>query len=71
MFKDLLRKERQKLWLVAGVSIAERPAFAQPDALLGKSDAGTGEIDRRNLEISERWPKSFDVLTIARASSGI
>ena len=71
MFKDLLRMERQKLWLVAGFSIAERPVFARPEALLGKSDAGTGEIDRKNLEISERWPKSFDVLTIARASSGI
>jgi hypothetical protein len=71
MFKDLLRMERQKLWLVAGFSIAEKPVFPQPDALLGKSDAGTVEIDRRNLEISERWPRSYDVLTIARASSGI
>jgi len=69
MFKDLLKKERQKLWLVAAIS--ERPVFAQPDALLGKSDGGTGEHDRRNLGLSERWPRSFDVLTIARASSGI
>jgi len=71
MFKDLLKKERQKLWLVAGISAAARPVFAQPDALLGKSDGGTVEHDRRHLELSERWPRSCDVLTIARASSGI
>jgi hypothetical protein len=70
MFRDLLKKERQKLWLVAGFSAAERPVLAQPDAL-GKSGTGTGEHDRRNLELSERWSGSYDVLTIARASSGI
>jgi len=70
MFRDLLKKERQKLWLVAGFSAAARPVLAQPPAL-GKSDTGTGDHDRRSLELTERWPSSYDVLTIARASSGI
>jgi hypothetical protein len=70
MFRDLLKKERQKLWLVAGFSAAEKPPLAQSEAL-GKSDTGTGEHVRRSLELSERWPSSCDVLTIARASSGI
>ena len=71
MFKDLLTKERQKLWLVSGYSAAERPVFAQSDALRGTSGQGTGEHDRRTMELAERWPRSSDVLTIARASSGI
>jgi hypothetical protein len=71
MFRDRLTKERQKLWLVSGLSAAERPVFTQPEAGQGNSDGGTGEHDRRGLELSERWPRSYDVLTIARASSGI
>jgi hypothetical protein len=68
MFRDLLTKERQKLWLVSGSSVTERPDLAQPDALL---DGATVGHDRRSMELSERWPKPYDVLTIARASSGI
>ena len=71
MFMDLLRKERQKLWLVSGFWATERPGLAQLDALQSKSDAGTVGHDRRSLEPSERWPRPYDVLTIARASSGI
>jgi hypothetical protein len=71
MFKDRLKEERQKLWLVSGFSAAERAVFTQPEADQGNSDGGTGEHARRSLELSERWPRSYDVLTIARASSGI
>jgi hypothetical protein len=71
MFRDRLNKERQKLWLVSGFSAAERPVFTQSEAVQGNSDGGTGEHDRRSLELSERWPRSYDVLTIARASSGV
>jgi hypothetical protein len=71
MLKDLLKKEREKLWLVSGLSAKERPVFAQADASRSKTDGWTGEHDRRSLELSERWPTSTDVLTIARASSGI
>ena len=71
MFRDLLTKERQKLWLVSGFSVTERPVLAQPDALQSKSNGATVGHDRRSMEPSERWPKPYDVLTIARASSGI
>jgi len=68
MFRDLLKKERQKLWLVSGFSAVEKPVPTQLDAL---RDVGTGEHDRRSLELDERWPRPCDVLTIARTSSGI
>jgi hypothetical protein len=71
MLKDLLKKERQKLWLVSGLSATESPVFARADASRSKTDGWTGEHDRRSLELSERWPRLSDVLTIARASSGI
>ena len=72
MFKDLLTKERQKLWLVSGFSAAkERSILAQADAARGIIGGVTGEYDRRSLELSEPWPRSSDVLTIARTSSGI
>src|SRR5262245_57085696 len=71
MCKDLLTKERQKVWLVAGVSAAERSILRQADALRDIIGGATGEYDRRSLELSEPWPRSSDVLTIARTSSGI
>ena len=72
MFKDLLTKERQKLWLVSGFSAAtERSILAQAVAARGIIGGVTGEHDRRSLELSEPWPRSSDVLTIARTSSGI
>lgn len=71
MFRDLLKRERQKLWLVSEFSAAESRVLTQPDGLHGKSGIGTDGHDRRRLELSERWPRPCDVLTIARASSGI
>jgi hypothetical protein len=71
MFKDLLTKERQKLWLVSGFSATERLIRAQAEAARDIIGGVTGEHDRRSLELSEPWPRSSDVLTIARTSSGI
>lgn len=71
MVTDRLKKERQQLWLVSGSSAAEMPVFTPPEAVRGNSDGEMAEHDRRSFELREPWPSSYDVLTIARASSGI
>jgi len=57
MFKDLRVKERQKPWLVSR-------------AKTSTEDIGD---ERISSEISERrsWPRSHDVLAIARTASGL
>jgi len=57
MFKDLRMKERQKPWLASR-------------AKTSTEDIGD---ERISSEISERrgWPRSHDVLAIARTASGL
>jgi hypothetical protein len=71
MLKDLLNKERQKLWLVSGFSQARTPACGQAGTAPGEPDEVHRSYLRRNADFAEHWPRPHDVLAIARASSGI
>jgi len=69
MFKDLLKKERQKLWLTpdrATNPLAVGPAGTAP----GEADEARRDHDNRSHS-DDHWTRSHDVLAIARASSGI
>jgi len=71
MLKDLLNRERQKLWLASGFSQAKKPACEQAETASGEPDEGRRSYVRRNTDFGELWPRSHDVLAIARTSSGI
>jgi len=72
MFKHLLKKERQKLWLASGLSATE----THPDEQLASQIKAYAEdfADKRmSSDIGERrtWAGSRDVLAIARTASGL
>jgi hypothetical protein len=70
MFKQLLKKERQKLWLASAPSATEKPTYTQ--ALVSRANGGSMDYDRTSdLGEYPRWPGSHDVLVIARAASGL
>jgi hypothetical protein len=73
MFKDLLKKERQKLWLASGLSGAETHPDEQALASRVKTYAEDFGDERISSEIGERrsWPASHDVLAIARTACGL
>jgi hypothetical protein len=66
MFKDLLRKERQKLWLAAALSAIEAPAVERRAPRVG-----TIEYDAFGLGEDSRWGRPQDVLAIVRTASGL
>jgi hypothetical protein len=72
MFKHLLKKERQKLWLASGLSATE----THPDEQLAsqiKAYAEDFAVERASSEIGEHrsLPASHDVLAIARTACGL
>ena len=72
MSKDLLKKERQKLWLAAALSATEVPA-AERRASRAPTNVGTSEHDGLGSNFREhpRWGGPQDVLAIARTASGL
>jgi hypothetical protein len=66
MFKDLRMKERQKLWLTYRLSATEIHPYQ--DALA----SCTEDYARISSNIAARrsWPRSHDVIAIARTASG-
>jgi len=73
MFKDLLKKEREKLWLTSGLFATETHSYEQALASRAKTSAEDFGDERMSLEIGERrnWPASHDVLAFARAACGL
>jgi len=73
MFKDLLKKERQKLWLASGLSATETHPDEQALAAQMKTYAEDFAVGRLSLEIGEHrsLPASHDVLAIARTACGL
>jgi hypothetical protein len=73
MFKDLLKNERQKLWLTSGLSATETHPYEQALASRVKTYAEDFGDERINSDIGERrgWPASHDVLAIARMACGL
>ena len=71
MFKDLLKKERQKLWLTPGLAATE--PYEEALALRSKTYAEDFADKRMSSDIGERrtWAGSRDVLAIARTASGL
>lgn len=72
MFKDLLTKERQQLWLDPKRAVAtETPAYGQTSAWQARTNIAD---DRRASSLgngSSFWPTSRDILATARAASGM
>lgn len=73
MFKDLLKKERQKLWLSSIWSVTDTRTHSQA---LGSPEKANGEsvnFEMGSSDLSEhrRCPGSNDVLAIARTASGL
>jgi hypothetical protein len=73
MFKELLRKERQKLWLAAAPSANEIPAYTQALVSRAKRTGGSLECDTASPDLGEypRWSEPHDILVTARAASGL
>jgi len=73
MFKDLLKKERQKLWLASGLSATETHPDEQALASQVKPYAEDFAVERVSSEIGEHrsLPASHDVLAIARTACGL
>jgi hypothetical protein len=70
MFKDLLKKERRKLWLAADCA-TNAPALGPAETAPGKADGARLDYGSRNTHCDDGWTRSHEVLAIARASSGI
>ena len=71
MFNDLLRKERQKLWLATTLSATDIPAYGQALASPEKTIDARIDRSREDLGGHVRRSGSRDVLLIARAASGL
>ena len=73
MFKDLLKKERQKPWLTPGLAGMETHPYEEALALRTKTYAEDFADKRMSSDIGERrtWAGSRDVLAIARTASGL
>ena len=71
MFNDLLKKERQKLWLATTLSATDIPTYGQ--ALASPRKTIDERIDHSREDLGEhlRTSGSRDVLLIARAASGL
>jgi hypothetical protein len=72
MFKDLLKKERQKLWLAAALSATEVRAVERR-ASRPHTNVGTIESDAVGSDLGEHslWGGPQHVLAIARTASGL
>ena len=75
MLKDLLKKELRQLWLASETLCAtEIPTYGQALELRART-TDRGSVDHnRTSDMGEHrpfWPTSHDVLTTARAASGL
>jgi hypothetical protein len=73
MFRDLLKKERQKLWLSSIWSATDTRTYPQALGSPEKANGESVDYERGSADLSEhrRSPGSNDVLTIARTASGL
>ena len=71
MFNDLLKKERQKLWLVTTLSATGIATYGQ--SLASPKKAVNARIDHGTEALGEHLRRSSarDVLLVARAASGM
>jgi len=71
MFKDLLKKERQKLWLAAALSATEAPATERRASRAQTRTIGYDAFGPDLVGEHSRWGGPQDVLAIARTASGL
>ena len=71
MFKDLLKKERQKLWLAAALSATDAPATERRLSRAQTRTIGYDAFGPDPVGEHWRWGGPQDVLAIARTASGL
>jgi hypothetical protein len=73
MFKSLLEKKRQELWLAATSSARETPAYAWARTPRTSADDCSIEYGPLGAPLSEfpRSSGSHEILVLARAASGL
>jgi len=73
MFKNLLEKKRQELWLAAASSARETPAYAWARTPRTQADDGSIEYEALGAQLSgcPRSSRLHEILLLARTASGL